>query len=106
MNQKTITAVGILFVITTIAACSKKINPTVSTEAKKVVSSTLTATELEGQKIYTVKCGTCHGLKEPREYTSKEWVPILNSMAKKANLTDGEKFSVAAYVNKNARIIK
>lgn len=108
MNMKimSISTLGALLLFLTINACSKKSNPSVSAVTKKEGSGALTATELDGQKIYSAKCGTCHGLKEPSEYTAKEWVPIMNSMAKKAHLTDGEKISVIAFVNKSARVIK
>ena len=53
----------------------------------------------EGKAIYTAKCGRCHGLKNPGDWTVSEWVPIMDRMAPKANLTAAEKASVTAYVN-------
>lgn len=53
----------------------------------------------EGKAIYTAKCGRCHGLKNPGDWTVSEWVPILDRMAPKSNLTAAEKASVTAYVN-------
>lgn len=53
----------------------------------------------DGKAIYTAKCGRCHGLKNPGDWTVSEWVPIVDRMAPKSNLTAAEKTSVTTYVN-------
>jgi hypothetical protein len=81
--------------------CSHKTTPPQSsaTMAPAVVAGDASV----GKTIYTAKCGRCHGLKDPANYTSTEWVPILNTMAAKAKLDDTEKANVNAYVQANAK---
>lgn len=55
---------------------------------------------------FITKCGRCHSLKAPANYTSNQWRPIMNEMAGKAKLTTDEKANVLAYVINNARASK
>jgi mono/diheme cytochrome c family protein len=97
-------------------ACTPKAVPTTSTPASSsstasttpadepVKSKTAASATIEaGHTIYTSKCGRCHGLKEVGNYTAERWVPILNSMAPKAKLTEDETAQVLAYVQANAK---
>ena len=59
--------------------------------------------ETMGQSIFNSKCGRCHGLKATTDYTADRWVGIMEVMAGKARLTDGEKENVLAYVKANAK---
>lgn len=106
MTLKKIGTIALSTILIMVLGCSKKSVPTASKQSKGMISAAvaLSPIELEGQKIYSEKCGRCHSLKDPSEYTAKEWIPIMNSMANKARLTDAEKSSVTAYVNKNARV--
>lgn len=61
------------------------------------------ATLIAGQKTFNAKCGRCHGLKVPSEYTDVRWVQIMQVMATKANLDETEKANVLAYVRANAK---
>ncbi|RYZ21703.1 MAG: hypothetical protein EOO16_11990 [Chitinophagaceae bacterium] len=100
----------------TVIACTRKASPTASTTSPEpaTVSTTpssapvatktaATATIEAGHSIYTAKCGRCHGLKEVSNYTAERWVPIMNSMAPKAKLTEEETAQVLAYVQANAK---
>ena len=103
-----ITITGCLF----ITACSKKTVPVSSSpqpvNEKPVAQSApaFKADPEEGMKVYQSSCGRCHDLKATTEYTSSEWRPIMNSMAKKAGLTDAQKAHVLAYVIQNAKSAK
>ncbi len=57
----------------------------------------------EGQQIYSTKCTTCHGFKNPAHFTIKEWGPIMKRMALKANLSELEKSNVTAYALSKAK---
>lgn len=90
-----------------ICSCSHKTAP-----AKAVVAETRpvdqsvainAALVAEGQKVYVGKCGKCHGLKEPANYTKERWVGLVDWMAPKANATPEEKARVLAYVQHNAK---
>lgn len=58
---------------------------------------------LAGSKTYNAKCGRCHELKKVDDFTAKEWVPILNSMAPKSRLDSTEKANVLLYVQTHAK---
>jgi mono/diheme cytochrome c family protein len=71
----------------------------VATGSRATASATIEA----GHTVYTSKCGRCHGLKDPANYTAERWEPILKSMAPKARLSDEETAQVRAYVQANAK---
>ena len=51
-----------------------------------------------GHSIYYGACTNCHGPKDINNWNEKEWVGILDEMAKKAKLTAPEKDAVWKYV--------
>jgi len=54
-------------------------------------SNTSSADQLaQGKVIYENSCGTCHELPNPTDFTSVEWVGIMNAMAPKAKLNDDQ----------------
>jgi cytochrome c5 len=87
-----------------LAACSKKTVPT-STQAPATDKPVSTTADLaiSGKKIFEAKCGRCHALRSPSEFTSQEWRPIMNRMADKAKLTPDEKTQVLTYVMQDAK---
>jgi mono/diheme cytochrome c family protein len=76
-------------------ACSHK---TITTNKPMDATLLSTASITEGEKTYKSNCGKCHELKDPAEFSQKEWGPIMRSMAKKAHLDDAQKNNVTAYV--------
>lgn len=52
----------------------------------------------EGRELYISKCSGCHGLKDPSNYTEKEWEPLLRKMGKKAKLDDSQYEKIHHYV--------
>ncbi len=87
-----------------LAACSKKTVPT-STQASATDKPASTTPDLavSGKQIFEAKCGRCHSLRSPSEFTSQEWRPIMNRMADKAKLTTDEKTQVLTYVMQEAK---
>lgn len=61
----------------------------------------LTAELAAGKSIFEAKCGKCHDMPVPNHYTKEKWTPIMNSMAKKAKISDEEKALVYNYVTMN-----
>lgn len=57
----------------------------------------------KGEDLFNLKCGRCHGLPSPSEYTIADWQPIMAVMAPKAKLNAEETNWVLAYVNANAK---
>lgn len=97
-------------------ACTPKAAPTTSTPQNNSSSTTTTTTTTTtpqpsaenstveaGHQVYTARCGRCHGLKEPGNYTASRWTGILESMIPKAKLNDQESAQVTAYVMANAK---
>jgi cytochrome c5 len=56
-----------------------------------------TAQVIAGKEVFKAKCGRCHDLKEPENYTAVKWVKIIDWMAPKANLDALEKENILAY---------
>lgn len=40
--------------------------------------------------VFKKKCGRCHAVKNPGDYSSSEWTRHVKRMAKRAKLTDQE----------------
>lgn len=57
----------------------------------------------KGDDLFNLKCGRCHGLPSPADFTVADWKPIIASMAPKAKLNAEETNWVLAYVNENAK---
>lgn len=78
------------------------ISPTAETNSK---IANLSNEEIlkKGEDLYSLRCGRCHGLPTPSEYTVADWKPIMAAMAPKAKLTAEETNWVLAYVNANAK---
>jgi hypothetical protein len=95
MKKITILIALIVFIL----SCSHKTAPTTSVVIPKPDSPEAIA----GKTVFTAKCGTCHDLKNPGDYTAQEWVPIVKEMGHKAKLDDTEKNNVLAYVQSNAK---
>ncbi|RYY87909.1 MAG: cytochrome C [Chitinophagaceae bacterium] len=96
-----------------VVACAPKVTTTTSTPSAgtapapaapaPAASNTATAKIEAGHQVYNAKCGRCHALKEPSNYTAERWVPIMQSMAPKAKLNEEETANVMAYVQANAK---
>lgn len=96
--------------------CAKKMVPATSgaapaTEITKMPDEVKVAAtdpannpaSVAGAKTYEAKCGRCHGLKDPAQWTAEEWVPIMKSMAPKARLDSTERANVTIYVQTHAK---
>lgn len=53
---------------------------------------------LEGEKLYTGKCGKCHGLPAVTDRTEEKWPGTMDWMAPKAHMDDAQKAKVLKYV--------
>ena len=66
----------------------------VSCTPKSVPVAKTATTEVDklaqGKTIYENSCGKCHALPVPTDFTSVEWVGIMNAMAPKAKLNDAQ----------------
>ena len=57
----------------------------------------------KGADLFNLRCGRCHDLPKPSDFTVEDWKPIMASMAPKAKLNAEETNWVLAYVNANAK---
>lgn len=103
-----------LILLTTVIliSCSKKISPAQQTAKVPDVQTTTTTVPAtrsidvvadQGKQVYQAKCGKCHGLKNPGDFTSDQWDGILKKMAPNARLTSEETEQVTAYVRSLAK---
>jgi hypothetical protein len=53
----------------------------------------------KGHVIYYGACTNCHGAKPIGRWTEQEWVPILDNMAAKANLSAADKDATWKYIS-------
>ena len=99
----------VIFSITAISIAMVKCSPkaaktTTATESKPAATTMASTAQIEaGHVIYTNKCGTCHGLKDPAGFTKESWDHILKSMIPKAKLNADDGNLVTAYVMANAK---
>jgi len=91
-------------------SCSPKVTPTKTTvETKETTPDknyTVVLNSRYGKETFEAKCGSCHNLNKPSDYTFKEWNPILDRMAKKADLDYLQKQNVLGYLKDNAKAEK
>ena len=66
--------------------------------AKKKWNDVTTDQLKNGYKLYTAKCGGCHFLPVPKDYSEKEWLDILPEMSQKCKLSHEEYDNVFKYV--------
>ena len=78
----------LFFMVLVVAACSKKMTASKAPPAEVV----------SGNQIFDMKCGKCHDLKKPADFTAAEWIPIMDIMAGKAKLSADDKEMVVSYV--------
>lgn len=76
-----------------IYSCSKKL-VIPSGEEKRGLTPELA----EGKTLFVNNCAKCHNLKNPNNYTTEEWKPILLRMQKKAKISDEEREKIQNYV--------
>ena len=53
----------------------------------------------KGRDLYMGKCGKCHSLYKPNQFSGEQWKINLSKMQPKAKITDDEKWLIFAYVN-------
>ena len=108
--MKRILSVSVLSIFVLLfGACSTKTTPTKTTIETKENSDknyTVVLNSSFGKEIYESKCGSCHDLNKPSDYTFKQWNPIIDRMAKKADLDYLQKQNVLGYLKDNAKAEK
>ncbi|TDX84522.1 hypothetical protein [Epilithonimonas xixisoli] len=85
-------------------SCKTQQTTTTTTETSTITAN-LTKEEMlkKGEDLFNLRCGRCHDLPKPSDFTVEDWKPIMASMAPKAKLNAEETNWVLAYVNANAK---
>lgn len=92
-----------LAIITIISSCSssKKVVAESKAVVEKKADMQLTAEQAEGKLLFESKCGRCHDLPKPNQYSKEKWLPIVNNMAKRAKMSEIDKDLVYNYLTMN-----
>ena len=96
MNVK---PVYLLAVVLMLGCSTTKKVAVVQPETKTVLSETA----LQGQTLYENNCKRCHRLYNASEFTAARWPSILDSMQKKAKITDQQKELISEYLAINSK---
>ena len=90
----------IIFLACLLAGCAAALyTPTVSN-----VTEHATLAELNnGRALYVSKCGSCHTLKLPSEYSVDVWKKNLDEMQVRAKISDEEKSDIFKYLRADAK---
>lgn len=91
-------------------ACQKKAVPVITerkNEPFKSVTTAPTTTAIKpdtaiGKTVFINRCGKCHGLPEPIQFTAERWDGILSYMIPRARLDEVQRVHLTAYVKVNA----
>lgn len=109
----------VLFSMVTLvaAACTKKAVPTTSTPPRtndqagnpppppppQPQPQPAADVHAEGKSLFTAKCGRCHDLPVPANYTAERWGPIMVAMSQKARLDADQSKKITEFVKANAK---
>jgi cytochrome c5 len=92
-------------VVTIMQACQKKTLPTITsrtTEPSKPVTVVNVKPDIAiGKTIFTNRCGRCHALPEPLQFTAQRWDGILARMMPRARLDKEQEVHVTAFIKEN-----
>ena len=53
---------------------------------------------VQGRAVYVNKCGSCHSLYLPHQYTAEVWAHNLDEMQERSKMSDEEKKMVYDYI--------
>nr|HMT28793.1 hypothetical protein [Bacteroidia bacterium] len=51
-----------------------------------------------GRKLYVNKCGSCHSLHLPHQYSADVWIKNIDEMQERAKINETEKKLIADYL--------
>lgn len=97
----------IIYITVLLIACTQKVYPEITSRerpmSKKQNTPVTISPDLDlGKSIFFNRCGKCHDLPLPDQYTAKRWEGILSYMIPRARLDTVQGLHVAAYLKENA----
>ncbi len=99
------------WLIVLLFSCQKKAVPVITgreaelprkTEFIYPPKATVAPDTLLGNRLFTARCGRCHGLPEPKQFSAKKWDDILPLMFPRSRFDNEEALHVRAYVLANS----
>jgi hypothetical protein len=93
--------ISLLIAIASFASCAGSIpNPTEADAkwASHVWTGTTVHNLMTGRKLYVEKCGGCHSLSAPAQYSVLEWGHIMEKMKIRAAVSEEEKNLMMRYL--------
>ena len=97
----------IIFIVIIVVACTRKALPVITERksdpplAKPVID---VKPDMEkGKIVFTNRCGRCHDLPKPEQFTAQRWDGILSYMIPRARLNDEQGIHVTVYLKANAQ---
>lgn len=98
----------LIFFLFALFACQRKAIPSI-TERKDSISpkpvlvkETIVADIAAGRQVFMARCGRCHGVPDPLQYTTRQWETILASMIPRSRINKEQALHLTAFVNTNA----
>ena len=92
--------------LSVIIACNKKAMLVITSRTTEPPPPAKSITDIKpdietGKTIFTNRCGNCHVLPKPDDFTAKRWEGILSYMIPKARLTIKQGIHITAYLKAN-----
>ncbi|MEO5945337.1 MAG: hypothetical protein ABIP79_00860 [Chitinophagaceae bacterium] len=89
-------------------ACTQKTAPVITSRSTEPFKKEKQAISIlpdlnEGKIVFTNRCGKCHDLPLPDQFTEKRWEGILSYMIPRARLNEEQGIHVTAYLKANAK---
>lgn len=97
MDFKTVKACVVFSILAlTLHSCS----PALYKPVPEHVSGSANYEQLvEGRKLYVSKCGSCHSLHLPHQYSADVWIKNIDEMQERAKISESEKKLIADYLD-------
>lgn len=98
----------LIFFLSAFFACQRKAIPVITERKDKIstkpvlVKETIVADTAAGRHIFMARCGKCHGVPDPLQYTTRQWETILASMIPRSRINKEQAVHLTAFVNTNA----
>ena len=108
MHKKVIfIVIGLSCLITLSVACTQKATPVIRSRTTEPIKKEKQILNImpdldEGKTVFTNRCGNCHDLPLPEQFTEKRWEGILSYMIPRARLSNEQGIHVTAFLKANA----
>ena len=100
--------IALIFFLSALFACQRKTIPVITDrkdatfQKPELVKETIIADTATGRQIFMTRCGRCHGVPDPLQYSTKRWETILASMIPRSRINTEQAVHLSAFVNENA----